>query len=287
MNYYRILRNNNKISINSSSASDLLYTVPDFTLRCVFSGDEEYYIGHRKLLIYPGSFLKLNKGTRYTSSSISHVPVQSLTLSFDQRFVSDFSDSWTMSDDHLLDREGNGDYADNLSETLYPFCGDIKFTISHLKENLENGLGDELLINEYLHHCLINFFGLYERQVYQRADRLNFINKSTRVEILRRLNLAREYLHSNYDQNIGLEDIAAYSCLSVNHFLRTFKQAFGTSPHQYLKNIRLTRAKQLLKTTDYPVYDIVNLIGFECPCSFNKLFKKQYNISPLQYRKSA
>jgi AraC-like DNA-binding protein len=121
----------------------------------------------------------------------------------------------------------------------------------------------------------------------KKAEKLNFLNQNTKIEILRRLNLAKEYLYSNYNQNISLDDLAEHSCLSVNHLLRTFKQAFSLTPHQFLIQLRLKRAQLLLKNTTYPINEVVNLIGFECPSSFIRLFKTHYKITPLKYRQSA
>ncbi|MNY61257.1 HTH-type transcriptional activator RhaS [compost metagenome] len=89
---------------------------------------------------------------------------------------------------------------------------------------------------------------------------------------------------SNYNKNIRLDDIAQMACLSVNHLLRTFKQAYQQSPHQFLTKIRLQQAKHLLKNTDYPVNEIVDIVGFECPSSFIRLFRNSFNITPGQYR---
>ena len=110
---------------------------------------------------------------------------------------------------------------------------------------------------------------------------------ATGLPIIRRLNIAKDYLYSNYNQNITLDELADHACLSVNHLLRTFKQAFGVSPHQFLIQLRLQRAQLLLKSTDYSITEVVGLVGFECPSSFIRLFKTHYKITPLKYRQSA
>jgi AraC family transcriptional regulator len=110
------------------------------------------------------------------------------------------------------------------------------------------------------------------------------MNNTVDAEILRRLSLAENYIMSNYDRNIKLDDIAWAACLSVNHLLRTFKQTYQQSPHQYLTKFRLQQARHYLKNTDYPVNEIVSMVGFECPSSFIRLFKSSFNVTPGQYR---
>lgn len=285
MRYNKTLRNNNTIWSDITSNKLQTQLTDDFSIRFVFSGDEIYNIGRRQLTLYPDSFLILNKGTQYTSKIDSGSPVESFSLGFDQAFLQDFNNSWQLNDRKLLDnRTSSRVHGYDFSETLYPFKGDIRFNVQHLKNYMDKGVHDEMLINEYLHHCLINYYTIYDEEIFKKIEALKFLNRSTKVEILRRLNLAKEYLLSNYNKNISLEALADHACLSVNHLLRTFKQAFHQSPHQFLMQTRLQRAKLLLKTTNYPINEIVNLVGFECPSSFIRLFKNRYHITPLKFR---
>ncbi len=160
----------------------------------------------------------------------------------------------------------------------------MKYNILHLKNHLEQDAPDDLLINEYLHHCLINYYKVYNKEVVDKSEKLIFLNSSTKVEILKRLTLAKEYIIANFNKNIELEDIARHACLSVNHLLRTFKQAYGQSPHQYLIKTRIDRSKYLLRNTNYTINEIVEIIGFECPSSFIRLFKSINKLTPGKYR---
>ncbi|GAA4338140.1 hypothetical protein GCM10023149_47960 [Mucilaginibacter gynuensis] len=288
MDYSKTLRNNNKIYSRTSSRQNAMQCSSDFNIRFVLSGNESYQIGRRNLSIYPDSFLILNKGTHYASSVGSNDPAQSFSINFDQQFLNDFKNSHEQTDRSLLEGQGYLQrQEDEFNETIYPFKGDIRYNIFHLKSRLDNGLQDEMLINEYLHHCLINYYKIYNTEVLEKAGNLNFLNSSTRVEILRRLNMAKEFLYTNFNSNISLEDLAEHACLSVNHLLRTFKQAFKLTPHQFLVQLRLQRAQQLLKTTKYPINEVVSMVGFECPSSFIRLFRTHYKLTPLKYRMTA
>ncbi|MEO6149201.1 MAG: helix-turn-helix transcriptional regulator [Mucilaginibacter sp.] len=288
MDYSRTLRNNNKIYSRTSSRQHDLQCCADFNIRFVLSGNEGYNIGRRQLTIHPDSFLILNKGTQYASSVLSSDPARTFSINFDKQFLTDFKDCWLHKHDTLLNRQGHSQkMEDEFNETIYPFRGDIKYNVLHLKNHLDNGTQDEMLINEYLHHCLINYYKIYNDEIFEKAEKLNFLNSSTRVEILRRLNMAKEYLYSNYNKNISLEELAEHACLSVNHLLRTFKQAFNSTPHQFLTQLRLQRAQMLLKTTLYPITEVVSMVGFECPSSFIRLFRTHYKITPLKYRQIA
>jgi len=288
MDYVRTLKNNNKILSETRAHRYQTQHTADLSLKFALSGSELYQVGRRDLSIYPDSFLILNKGTHYTSKIDSDVPVESFSITFDEGFLYDFNRSYALNSNLLLDEPielGNLDV--DFNETIYPFTGDMRFNIRHLKHHLDSGSQDELLINEYLHHCLINYQKVYNNEVYQKAEKLNFANKSTRIEILKRLNMAKDYMYTNYNKNIMLEELGKHACLSVNHLLRTFKQAFGVSPHQFLIQLRLQRARILLKTTHYSINEVVCMVGFECPSSFIRLFKTKYIVTPQKYRQAS
>ncbi|MBW4891689.1 AraC family transcriptional regulator [Mucilaginibacter sp. HMF5004] len=285
MDYSKTLTNNNKILCETREHRYQIQCTDDFTLKFALSGNEVYRLGRRELSIYPDSFLILNKGTQYTSKIDSQTPVEVFSIAYDQNFLNDFNNAYANTDSSLLDNPVA--LQTDFNETIYPFKGDMKFNITHLKNNIERGLQDELLINEYLHHSLINYHRIYQSEIFNKSEKLAFTNKKTRVEIMRRLNSAKEYMYTNYNKNVLLEDLAQHSCLSVNHLLRTFKQAFNSSPHQFLTQLRLQRAQLLLRGTEYSINDIVCMVGFECPSSFIRLFKNKYKTTPMKFRKLA
>lgn len=288
MKFLRVLKNNNQISSETVKQAYYPEHVSNFSIKMVFSGNTTYNLGKRQLNLYPDSFLSINLGTTFSSKVDSSIPVSNLSISFAPSFLSDFYKTQHKTHKELLDDPFNMEEISDsyYLETIYPFAGDMKYNIMHLKQQLEQEEPDDLLINEYLHHCLINYHKVYTKEVADKSEKLNFQNNSTKVEILRRLTFAKEFINSNYNKKLELDDIAQSACLSVNHLLRTFKQAYGKSPHQYLIQVRIDRSKYLLKNTNYTINDIVEIIGFECPSSFIRLFKSLNRITPGKYRMS-
>ena len=288
MKFLRVLKNNNQISSETVKQAYYPDHVSNFSIKMVFSGNTTYNLGKRQLNLYPDSFLAINLGTTFSSKVDSSIPVSNLSISFAPSFLSDFYKTQHKTHKELLDDPFNMEEISDsfFLETIYPFAGDMKYNIMHLKQQLEQEAPDDLLINEYLHHCLINYHKVYTKEVTDKSEKLNFLNNSTKVEILRRLTFAKEFINSNYNKKLELDDIAQSACLSVNHLLRTFKQAYGKSPHQYLIQVRIDRSKYLLKNTNYTINDIVEIIGFECPSSFIRLFKSLNRTTPGKYRMS-
>jgi len=112
------------------------------------------------------------------------------------------------------------------------------------------------------------------------------VRAASREELYRRLHRARDYAAACLDEPITLNDMARVACLSTNHFLRTFKQAFHQTPHQYLTRIRLERAQGLLTQTNQPVTDVCFAVGFESLGSFSWLFRQRVGLAPDAYRKA-
>ena len=107
---------------------------------------------------------------------------------------------------------------------------------------------------------------------------------STRQELFRRLQTAKEYMHSCVDSRVSLEAVARESCLSPYHLHRSFKQVFRQTPHQYLTGIRLDRAYSLLRD-GWKVIDVCIEIGLTSTSSFTRLFRSRFGCSPSEIRK--
>lgn len=93
------------------------------------------------------------------------------------------------------------------------------------------------------------------------------------------------YAKNHFQSNIGPDDMAAASGLSRYHFTRVFKKSTGKTPIQYLTNIRLEKAMDLLENTKYSVEDIAKFVGYRNANYLNKVFQKAVGCSPTQFRK--
>jgi AraC-like DNA-binding protein len=95
----------------------------------------------------------------------------------------------------------------------------------------------------------------------------------------------RDYVDSHLDQNIELESLAATAELSVYHFARTFKQSEGTTPHAFVLERRLARARELLARTDLSLSEVAFAVGFADQSHFTRRFRQIVGVSPGQFRK--
>lgn len=95
---------------------------------------------------------------------------------------------------------------------------------------------------------------------------------------------ARDLADTSYSEGLTVADLAAVAHLSPAHFSRSFKKAFGESPHAYLLTRRLERAAALLCRTDWTVADICMSVGLTSVGSFTTCFSETYGMSPTASR---
>ncbi|MGX7349727.1 helix-turn-helix transcriptional regulator [Dolosicoccus paucivorans] len=95
-----------------------------------------------------------------------------------------------------------------------------------------------------------------------------------------------QYIHLHYPSEITLEDIASHFNFSPSYISRLFKKTTGVSFRHYLIKYRLKKAQKLLTSSDQLIADISDQVGFSEPAYFSRTFKKEFQVTPAQYRQS-
>ncbi|KQO75344.1 AraC family transcriptional regulator [Rhizobium sp. Leaf262] len=94
---------------------------------------------------------------------------------------------------------------------------------------------------------------------------------------------ARDYLNDNFDTDVGLEELAVIAGLSRAHLIRAFRREFHITPHAYLTDVRIRRARHLLRMGDSPA-SVALECGFADQAHFTRHFKSRTGITPGQFR---
>lgn len=92
------------------------------------------------------------------------------------------------------------------------------------------------------------------------------------------------FLQRYYREKISMEQLAAMEYLSVSRYAVLFHQLTGRSPQQYLIELRLSNARQLLRETDLSVGDVAERVGYDDALYFSRLFKRYTGLSPRAFR---
>jgi YesN/AraC family two-component response regulator len=97
----------------------------------------------------------------------------------------------------------------------------------------------------------------------------------------------KSYLETRYMDNIALTDIADRTGLNASYVGRVFKRKYGHSPIDYLIQIRLAKAKQLIREKPRLLFkDVAEMVGYTDPFYFSKLFKQWTGQTPREFKKS-
>ena len=108
---------------------------------------------------------------------------------------------------------------------------------------------------------------------------------SRAVEALnRRLLRARDAMDRAFDQPLDVAAVARVASLSDDHFITSFRAAFGETPHRYLQRRRVERSMFLLRETELSVTEICFAVGFTSLGTFSRTFREIVGASPSAYR---
>lgn len=178
-----------------------------------------------------------------------------------------------------------GDVIDNL----------IKKNFFHPEDPVQRiGLNEDILIifNEIIEHtksekpgyqplisgAVLHLLGsIHSLMKQQQFDDVSF------VEVV--VNKARFLLRSRINEDINIKEMAEELCVSYAWFRKMFKQYTGIAPQQYFIQLKIEKAKTLLRNPLMPVKAVAYELNFESPFYFSKLFKEKAGVSPEQYKK--
>lgn len=111
------------------------------------------------------------------------------------------------------------------------------------------------------------------------------LNECGAVPDKRYMERALQYIEAYYNSNITIDDICSSVHVSSYHFIRMFKTHTGKTPHQYLIELRLTKAEDMLLRGEYKIEEVAELCGFLSKSHFAAQFKRIKGTSPSDYRR--
>jgi AraC-like DNA-binding protein len=151
-------------------------------------------------------------------------------------------------------------------------------------------VGQDILL-EFMHRCLrasvlsaaVNIpVAATRRRSAKTAHKRS--RKADSKQLPNCVRVAQEFIRYHYQIPISLDHIADASETSDSHLRRQFKAATGITPIQYLQEVRMEAARQLL-LTELKISEVAILVGFEDPFYFSRVFRQSNGVGPRQYRR--
>ncbi|GIP41140.1 AraC family transcriptional regulator [Paenibacillus sp. J31TS4] len=248
------------------------------------NGRAFYETGRGHYAVEEESYLLLNAGQDYSISIESETLVESFCLFFPRRLADEVYTGLICSAGQLLDRPDRSAAGEvEFVERTYHQEVRMAAVLNGLRQEYGSGRLEPLGLEEAL-HGLAQELLLAHSRVQSEMEGISALKASTREELYRRVRAGHEYLTAYFAEPVRLADAARASCLSPNHFLRSYRELFGMSPHQYLTEKRLQEARKLLLRTDKTVTAICLEVGLQSPGSFSSLFARRFGTSPSRLR---
>jgi len=238
----------------------------------------------KRQVVNDDSFIITNPsdGWEFLNKNEGIIDVLSLVLS--EKLQQEFNTYQSLSRNALLDNPfylSNNEFRfiENAFNAQHYPSGQILKNIynSSLKQEFE------LLDAEELTLLAVDALHKDQTRAYKYADHIVAKKQTTKLETLKRLLVAREYIHDNLDRKITIDELAKVTCLSKFHLYDSFKAVYRKTPHQYTNNIKILKAKELLTNNRHSVSEVSTLVGFNDIHSFSKIFKKKCGVAPTTF----
>lgn len=174
-----------------------------------------------------------------------------------------------------------------MSKRDYMCLMDFGSYVVNIVMNATHYPQQEILLHKYMyefHFCkdydtCFTLITAYARQV------IEFQKEAEAIELSGPVKDAKKYIEEHYEEKIYLDDIAKHVCLSSSYLSAVFKKESGYSITEYINVTRCNVAKELLKSSQLSTQAIADKIGYADEKYFLHQFKKQFGITPAQFRR--
>lgn len=272
-----IKNNTDRVVMKSKTVLPCLQKDEGFSLKFAWNGHETYWINGKKLHLAPGEALFINhrfvQRHRFESDRLG----KGLCLYYSETEMRKLCES-------LYNAGGlHYDQLSNLREIKISKHQKLSSSLASLFRNFDDH--NYQIREDILHYFWSDFIAELKPEIVLYSERLSDIAPGTRQALLRKIQSAEEFMRENLAVAIQLDDIAAEVGMSPFHFQRQYKKATGKSPSRSLVAWRMEKAQRLL-VGDLQVMEIATMLAYNDLATFSKAFKREYGMSPKQWRKA-
>ncbi|WP_127548451.1 AraC family transcriptional regulator [Paenibacillus amylolyticus] len=211
-----------------------------------------------------GDMLIYNKGTLHEEKSNPEYPLSTFYCGFRFAEGTQTLEDWVIPPSNIPIIRANR-YSDELHSLMQTLFNEFSIR-EHGYESISG-------------HVLKAILLIIDRQSRQQLPSGEIVESNTLAESI------KDYLDTNYRQNIKLKELADQFHIDFYYLIHIYKNHFGTSPYHYLIQRRMGEATRLLVSTNKKIWEIAKLVGYDNPNYFTILFTKTVGESPRSFRK--
>ena len=218
-------------------------------LAMILSGSARYRVDGKTFTVQKGDVVFLQKDTCYSAKVISGELWEHIVVAFRT-----YGDTSALPPNGAI-QVSHGSRFEELFRQAYSVWSQCAF-------------GYKIQTKGIIHNILFSL-------MQESASRM--LGSDTALQALK---AAADHVEQNYRQKITVEELAERSGYSTSHFARVFTNIYGTSPIQYVNQIRIIHAKNLLRTGQYTLAQIAQECGFSNVYYFSRCFKQITGTTP-------
>ena len=239
-----------------------LHTHPFTELFYVVDGKGEFNIQGQRFPVKANDFVIINPQVEHTELSSPDEPLEYIVLGINGLSFSNLTP---------VSEGGHPFSFFNLRDEQKDI---LRYLNAMVQEATSQSMSYELVCHNLLEILLIKIMR------HQHFD----LEVGKQSKATKDISFIKHYLETYYHESIQLEDLASMTHLSRFYISHSFKKEIGMSPMEYLIDIRIKESKILLRTTNYSISQVADIVGFTTPTYFSKQFRKSTGISPTDYR---
>lgn len=264
------------VSSNGREAMEL----PDKLKECLGSLEYKSYMGNNSIIQYSD----LNSFFRYEDYSTLDKYQKQLIESIKSGNEAGVKENTKYIADYLTNNNININYMRNFYYTTLSSINNIRISVSSADMDKKYSEGEDiaslikLIEKSDKAEELNSLLGDVSIKIASKVN--NFNNKSIKL-IMRK---AIDYIQDHYNEQVTLNEVAENIYVSTFYISRMFKKELGKSFVDYLNDVRIDKAKELLKDVKYKTYEVAEKVGISDPHYFSKLFKKYSGMTPSEFR---
>ena len=239
-----------------------LHTHPFTELFYVVDGKGEFNIQGQRFPVKANDFVIINPQVEHTELSSPDEPLEYIVLGINGLSFSNLTP---------VSEGGHPFSFFNLRDEQKDI---LRYLNAMVQEATSQSMSYELVCHNLLEILLIKILR------HQHFD----LEVGKQSKATKDISFIKHYLETYYHESIQLEDLASMTHLSRFYISHSFKKEIGMAPMEYLIAIRIKESKILLRTTNYSISQVADIVGFTTPTYFSKQFRKSTGISPTDYR---
>lgn len=253
---------------------------PVYEIYYLVSGTRRFFIGSDIYNISRGTLVLINKNVMHQTAYSSDMLNERTYILFDDSHIS-----------YLIKNYGKNELNECFNQKIFPIPIQRREYVEGIISQLYNEYKNKDEFSERLMECYLNeliiFLIRYKRHIAENDAGIDIFRNTGKLNACDEgVQIAARYIVDNYSKDLKLTEVARVANMSSTYFSKKFKEITGFGFKEYLLNLRIQKACDLLLETNLSVTEIAYKIGFNDSNYFGDVFKKSRGMSPLRYRKN-